>query len=176
MYAFGAATAYMLVFVSLLVLRFKDPWTPRPFKVPLNIRLRSKDGEARLLPIAGVLGFLGISSILFLVVLTHSIGRIAGPSWIMLGLLIYFWHRRRNKLPLRKSLKNDWTKEQLLVYEDAGEYDVADEYRENLERKRRLHHESENESVLPIGTKVIDIPIHSKLDNEHRRKRNGGGK
>src|SRR5215471_3156744 len=59
MYAFGAATAYMLVFISLLVLRFKDPWTPRPFKVPFNIRIRGKDGEARLLPIAGVLGFLG---------------------------------------------------------------------------------------------------------------------
>src|SRR6266699_3039449 len=108
MYAFGAATAYMLVFVSLLVLRFKDPWTPRPFKVPLNVKIRGKDGEIRLLPI---LGFLGISSILVLVVLTHAIGRIAGPSWIILGLLIYFWHRRRNKLPLRKALKRNWEKE-----------------------------------------------------------------
>jgi APA family basic amino acid/polyamine antiporter len=176
MYAFGAATAYMLVFVSLLTLRFKDPWTPRPFKVPLNIRLRGKDGETRLLPIAGVLGFLGISSILFLVVLTHSIGRIAGPGWIVLGLLIYFWHRRRNKLPFRKSLKRNWEKEQLLVYEDAGEYDLADEFRENLERKRRLHRETERESQLPIGTKVLDVPIHIKTDNEHRRKRNGGAK
>ncbi len=175
MYAFGAATAYMLVFISLLVLRFKDPWTPRPFKVPLNIRLRGKDGEARLLPIAGVLGFLGISSILFLVVLTHSIGRIAGPGWIALGLFIYFLHRRRNKLPFRKSLKRDWTQEQLLVYEDAGEYDLADELRENLERKRRLHHETEHGSALPIGRKVIDVPIHTNSGNGHRRKRNGGG-
>jgi APA family basic amino acid/polyamine antiporter len=174
MYAFGAATAYMLVFVSLLVLRFKDPWTPRPFKVPLNIRLRGKDGMVRLLPIAGVLGFLGISSILFLVVLTHSIGRIAGPSWIVLGLLIYFWHRRRNKLPFRKSLKRNWTKEQLLVYEDAAEHDLADELRENLERKRRLHGEGERESVLPIGTKVLDVPIHTDASKEHRRKRKGG--
>src|SRR3989440_8683356 len=101
MYAFGAATAYMLVFVSLLVLRFIDPWTPRPFKVPLNIRFRGRDGETRLLPIVGILGFIGISSILVLVVLTHAIGRIAGPAWIILGLLIYFWHRRRNKLPVR---------------------------------------------------------------------------
>ena len=176
MYAFGAATAYMLVFISLLVLRFKDPWTPRPFKVPLNIRIRGKDGETRLLPIAGVLGFLGISSILFLVVLTHSIGRIAGPGWIVLGLLIYFWHRRRNKLPFRKSLKRNWEKEQLLVYEDAGEYDLADEFRENLERKRRLHGETERESLLPIGTKVLDVPIHTNSDNEHRRKRNGVAK
>jgi len=176
MYAFGAATAYMLVFVSLLVLRFIDPWTPRPFKVPLNIRIRGKDGETRLLPIAGMLGFLGISSILFLVVLTHSIGRIAGPAWIIGGLLIYTWYRRHNKLPIRKSLKRNWEKEQLLVYEDAGEYDMADEYRENIDRKSRLHHETARESVLPIGTKVIDVPIHSHSDNEHRWKRNGGAK
>jgi APA family basic amino acid/polyamine antiporter len=176
MYAFGAATAYMLVFVSLLVLRFIDPWTPRPFKVPLNIRIRGKDGETRLLPIVGVLGFLGISSILFLVVLTHSIGRIAGPAWIVGGLLIYTLYRRHKKIPIRKSLKRNWEKEQQLVYEDAGEYDMADEYRENLERKRRLHHETERESVLPIGTKVIDVPIHSNSDNEHRWKRNGGAK
>src|SRR5713101_2430737 len=115
MYAFGAATAYMLVFVSLLALRYTDPWTPRPFKVPLNIRLRGKDGEVRLLPIVGVLGFLGISSILILVVLTHTIGRIAGPAWIVGGLLIYSWHRRRNKLPIRKSLKRNWEREQLEV-------------------------------------------------------------
>src|SRR6266566_2266786 len=112
MYAFGAAAAYMLVFVSLLVLRFKDPWTPRPFKVPLNIKIRGKDGEIRLLPIVGILGFLGISSILILVVLTHAIGRIAGPSWIILGLLIYFWYRHRKKLPLSKTLKRNWEKEQ----------------------------------------------------------------
>ena len=174
MYAFGAATAYMLVFVSLLVLRFIDPWTPRPFKVPLNIRLRGKDGEVRLLPIVGVLGFLGISTILFLVVLTHAIGRIAGPAWIVLGLVIYFLHRRRNKLPFRKSLRRNWEKEQLDVYEDAGEHDLADELRENLARKRRLHGEVERESRLPIGTQVLDVPIHSQSNGERHRKRKGG--
>jgi len=173
-YAFGAATSYMLVFVSLLTLRFKDPWTPRPFKVPLNIKIRGKDGEIRLLPIVGILGFLGISSIIFLVVLTHSIGRIAGPGWIVLGLLIYFWHRRRNKLPFRKALKRDWAKEQLEVYKDAGEYELADELRENLERKRRLSGEHQRESVLPIGTKVVDVPVPSHNNGERQRKHKGG--
>ena len=172
MYAFGAATAYMLVFVSLLVLRFKDPWTPRPFKVPLNIKIRGKDGEIRLLPIVGILGFLGISSILILVVLTHAIGRIAGPSWIILGLLIYFWHRRRNKLPLRKALKHNWEKEQMEVYEDAGEYDLADEFRENLQRKHQGEHA--RESVLPVGTTVVDVPIPSQRGNGSRSNRKGG--
>jgi basic amino acid/polyamine antiporter, APA family len=171
MYAFGAATAYMLVFVSLLVLRFIDPWTPRPFKVPLNIRIRGKDGETRLLPIVGILGFIGISSILILVVLTHAIGRIAGPAWIILGLLIYFWHRRRNKLPVRKSLERNWEKEQLHVYEDAGEYELADELKENLARKRRLHGEQEIESRLPVGTQVLNVPLPP--NGNHGRKRKG---
>ena len=173
MYAFGAATAYMLVFVSLLVLRFKDPWTPRPFKVPLNIRMHGKDGEARLLPIVGILGFVGISTILFLVVLTHAIGRIAGPVWIILGLVIYFWHRRRSKLPFRKSLQRNWEREQIHVYEDAGEYDLADELRENLARKRRLHGEAERESRLPIGTQVLDVPIFQSNGERHRKRKGG---
>lgn len=39
MYAFGAASAYILVFISLFVLRAKDPITPRPFRIPLNVRI-----------------------------------------------------------------------------------------------------------------------------------------
>jgi basic amino acid/polyamine antiporter, APA family len=171
MYAFGAATAYMLVFVSLLVLRFIDPWTPRPFKVPLNIKIHGKDGEIHLLPLVGILGFLGISSILFLVVLTHAIGRIAGPAWIILGLLIYIWHRRHSKLPLWGSLKRNWEKEQLAVYEDAGEYDLADEFRENLKRKHHLQGDHHKESALPRGTKVVDVPIPG---NGPRNNRKGG--
>jgi APA family basic amino acid/polyamine antiporter len=172
MYAFGAATAYMLVFVSLLVLRFKDPWTPRPFKVPLNIHIRGKDGEVRLLPIVGILGFLGISSILIMVVLTHAIGRIAGPAWIIIGLLIYFFHRRRNKLPVNKSLDRHWEKEQLEVYEDAGETDLADELRENLARKQRLYGEGEKVSTLPIGTRVVDVPVEN--GDRHKKQRGNG--
>src|SRR5881227_4264417 len=155
MYAFGAATAYMLVFVSLLILRYTDPWTPRPFKVPLNIRLRGKDGVARYLPIIGVLGFIGISSIFVMVVLTHTIGRIAGPTWIVVGLVIYVLYRRHRKLPIVKPIERDWEEEQLRVYEEAGEYELAAELRENLARKHRLYGKPEKESRLPAGTQVV---------------------
>jgi basic amino acid/polyamine antiporter, APA family len=175
MYAFGAATAYMLVFVSLLVLRFTDPWTPRPFKVPLNIRLRGHDGEVRLLPIVGILGFLGISTIVVLVVLTHAIGRIAGPAWIVLGLLLYGWHRRRQKLSFTKSVQRHWAEEQLQVYEDAGEDDLAEELRENLARKRRLHGEDERGSRLPLGTKVLDVPLPAGSNGGQQQKKRKGG-
>ncbi len=176
MYAFGAATAYMLVFVSLLVLRFKDPWTPRPFKVPLNIPFKAKDGETRLLPIAGILGFLGISSIVIMVVLTHAIGRIAGPSWIILGLIIYMIHRRRNKLPITRTLKRNWEREQLAVYEDAGEHDVAEEFRENIARRKRLYGEGEQESKLPLGAKVLDVPVEKNHSNRKQHNLHKGNK
>ncbi|MGH2460540.1 MAG: APC family permease, partial [Chloroflexota bacterium] len=140
MYAFGAATAYMLVFVSLLVLRVKDPWTPRPFRVPLNVLVGRKEGQPIYLPIVGVLGFLGISSILFLVVLTHSIGRIAGPAWIVLGLILFWIYRHRIGCPFLGNYPHDWDREQIAVYRDAGELGILEEFEENLERRDRLIH------------------------------------
>jgi len=98
-------------------------------------------------------------------------GRIAGPAWIILGLLIYSLYRRHRKLPITKPLKRDWEKEHLLVYEDAGEHELADEYRENLARKRRLHHDQRQERRLPIDTQVLDVPIQAHSNNEKRRKR-----
>lgn len=137
-YAFGAATSYMLVFVSLLTLRVKDPWTPRPFRVPLNLRVGTKEGRPVYLPIVGILGFLGISSIIFMVVLTHTIGRIAGPSWIVMGLVLYWLYRKRARLPLRGNVHHDWEKEQSAVYRDAGEIAMLEEFEENLERRNRI--------------------------------------
>src|SRR3989442_1621897 len=46
LYAFGATTGYLLVFISLFVLRLKHPFTPRPYKMPLNIRMTTKGNQA----------------------------------------------------------------------------------------------------------------------------------
>lgn len=132
MYAFGAASAYLLVFISLLVLRRHDPYTPRPFRVPLNVRVRETE-----YPIVGVLGFLGISSILVMVVLTHAIGRIAGPAWVLVGLVLYLTYRHRQGMPLLGNVPRHWEREVLAVYRDSGEEELVEEYRENLERAKR---------------------------------------
>src|SRR5437763_1004463 len=39
LYAFGATTGYLLVFISLFALRLYDPYTPRPYRMPLNIQM-----------------------------------------------------------------------------------------------------------------------------------------
>jgi hypothetical protein len=61
----------------------------------------------------------------------------------------------------------------LEVYEDAGEYDLADEFRENLARKRRLCGEFDSVSKLPIGTKVVDVPIEPAASGKQHSNRKG---
>jgi APA family basic amino acid/polyamine antiporter len=130
MYAFGATTGYTLVFISLIRLRFIDPYTPRPYKVPLNIRLRRRgQGQRVEFPVLAVFGTLGVSSILFIVILTHEIGRIAGPAWITLCFLYFAWFRRRSRLPVFRSLPRPWEKLQAQVLKGAEEFDLLEQYR-----------------------------------------------
>jgi basic amino acid/polyamine antiporter, APA family len=134
MYAFGATLGYMIVFVSLIVLRFKDPYSPRPYKMPVNMKIKSQ-GSVIDFPLLGILGFIGVSFILFEVILTHAIGRIAGPAWVIICLIYYFLWRKRNKLPLFGSIKHNWEQEQIDVLTGAEEYDLVEEYKNALAQR-----------------------------------------
>jgi len=131
MYAFGASLGYTLVFIALIKLRFSDPYSPRPYKVPLNINIKYK-GRKVSFPVLGVIGMLGISTILFMVVLTHTIGRIAGPTWILLCFIYYAWYRKKEGMPIFKSIKHNWEKEQIEVLTSAEEYDLLEQYKNAL--------------------------------------------
>jgi len=138
LYAFGATFGYMLVFTSLIRLRFVDPYTPRPYKVPLNIKWRRKDGSTVEVPVLGFLGFLGVSSIFFTVIITHEIGRIAGPAWLLLAVTYYILFRRRNGLPVFGSVPHDWEHEQMEVMTSAEEFELREEYKQALIRRDRV--------------------------------------
>jgi APA family basic amino acid/polyamine antiporter len=131
MYAFGATLGYTLVFISLIKLRFTDPYTPRPYKMPLNLRLKYK-GRKVDFPVLGVVGMLGVSTILFEVVLTHAIGRIAGPAWVLACFIYYAWYRKKAGMPVFKSLKRNWEKEQVEILTAAEEYDLLEQYKNAL--------------------------------------------
>jgi basic amino acid/polyamine antiporter, APA family len=131
LYAFGAATSYSFVFLALIALRLIDPLSPRKFQIPFNIPVRVR-GEKAAFPVIGVVGFIGIVSILIFTLLTHPIGRIAGPSWLLLGLVAYFVYRRHRGLPMFRSQKRNWRKEQLEILRKAGELELMDDYVENL--------------------------------------------
>jgi APA family basic amino acid/polyamine antiporter len=137
MYAFGATLAYFLVFVSLVRLRFVDSVTPRPYRVSFNLRWRRRDGGDIQVPVLGFLGIGGVSLILFEVILTHQIGRIAGPGWVLLCLAYYVWYRRRQGLPVARSVPRRWEDQQRAILRDAEEYDLLEQYEIALRQRDR---------------------------------------
>jgi APA family basic amino acid/polyamine antiporter len=130
LYAFGAALSYTLVFAALIALRFKEPDVPRPFRIPVNLRIKRPNGDV-LFPVIGAIGFCGIFLILVFVILTHPLGRIAGPTWVILGLFAYAAYRKRKELPIFGSSKRDWYAEQRTILIKAGELELLDELTEN---------------------------------------------
>jgi APA family basic amino acid/polyamine antiporter len=137
LYAFGAATSYSFVFVALIALRLKDPLSPRKFRIPLNIPLRFR-GERVEFPLIGVVGFAGIFSILIFTMLSHPIGRVAGPLWLIFGIVVYLIYRWRKRLPLVGSRPIDWEKEQIKILKDAGELELMDELIGKLRARGKL--------------------------------------
>lgn len=140
MYAFGATLGYTMVFIALIKLRFSEPHTPRPYKMPLNVPIAWR-GERVEIPVLSLLGVLGVGLILFEVILTHAIGRIAGPVWVLFCFLYYAWYRRRSGLPIFTSVPRDWEAEQISVLTSAEEYDLLEQYKialaERAKRRKR---------------------------------------
>ncbi len=136
MYAFGATLGYTLVFVALMKLRFSDPYSPRPYRMPLNLPLKIK-GIRYQFPVLALLGAVAVAIILVQVVWSHKVGRFAGPGWVLLSLIYYVWFRRKNGYPIFKSLKRDWEKEQIEVLTSAEEYDLLEQYKAALSHKKK---------------------------------------
>ena len=134
LYAFGAALSYTLVFVALIVLRFTDSAAPRPYKMPLNVPLTIRGAKGNL-SVVSILGLLGIASILVFTLITHPIGRIAGPMWVLCGALFYILYRRRNRQSVFRSLRRDWVSHHEQVLTRAGELEMLDAYRQALSQK-----------------------------------------
>ncbi|GAC1308153.1 MAG: amino acid permease [Vulcanimicrobiaceae bacterium] len=133
LYAFGAAASYSFVFVALVALRLNDSQSPRRFKMPFNIPFTYKGNRVEF-PIVAVFGFAGIVSILVFTMITHEIGRVAGPLWIVFGLVGYLVYRKRKGLPVFRSQAHDWRKAQLGILQAAGELEMMDEFLINVRR------------------------------------------
>ena len=120
----------------MIALRLRDPLTPRSFKIPGNFKIKYR-GEDCEIPIIGIIGFVGIFMILIFVLITHHIGRIAGPSWLVLGFIIYVIYRKRKGLPVFGSQKRDWATDQIKILRDAGELELMDELIQKLKERGR---------------------------------------
>ncbi|MBV8082504.1 MAG: APC family permease [Candidatus Eremiobacteraeota bacterium] len=134
LYAFGAALSYTLVFVALITLRYTDQAAPRPFRMPLNFPL-TVGGRAGTVSLLSLVGLAGIFAILVFTIMTHPIGRIAGPSWVLLGIIFFAIYRTRNRRPVFGSVPRDWVKLHEQTLANAGELEMLDEYREAVSKR-----------------------------------------
>jgi APA family basic amino acid/polyamine antiporter len=137
LYAFGATLGYILVFLALIKLRFTDPYTPRPYQMPINLPWTRKDGVEVSVPVLGAIGIAGVSMIFFQVVYTHRIGRIAGPAWVLAAIIYYLCYRAWKKRPLFGSVKRDWEKEHIEALQSAEEFDLLEQYKSALAARDR---------------------------------------
>jgi APA family basic amino acid/polyamine antiporter len=100
LYNFGAQIAFFSVHMSLLVLRWKRPDMERPYRAPFNIPV----GKNRSFPLTALVGAAATFGVWVLVVATKAEGRIIGFSWLALGLAMYLFYRKKQKLsPVARS-------------------------------------------------------------------------
>ena len=94
-YAFGAALAFAIVHLSVLVLRRREPDRDRPFRVPFDIAG---------LPVPAMAGFVVALLALAATVAVHDAARVIGPIWMALGLVLYVAYRAGSDKSLYRRL------------------------------------------------------------------------
>ena len=122
LFSFGVLLAFTAAQLAVIKLRYTEPKRRRPFKVPLNVRVRG--GEV---PIPSVVGALLTFSIWVVAMATHPAARYAGPAWLAVGLVVYFVVRRERGAGLLEHIVS--TDEQVVPETTFTAHPRADEAR-----------------------------------------------
>lgn len=88
-YSFGAMLTFSFAHISVIALRIREPSMARPFKIPLNLRLRGRE-----IPLISVIGLIGTMSAWTVVAVSQPLSRYLGLAWMVGGLLLYLLYRR----------------------------------------------------------------------------------
>jgi len=100
LYAVGSLLAFMFAHASIISLRIRRPDMPRPFKLGGNIRIRGRE-----LPLTAILGMCALAVIWIIILITQPYSRWVGLVWMVVGIIIYYFYRKREKLPFLQTPK-----------------------------------------------------------------------
>jgi basic amino acid/polyamine antiporter, APA family len=100
MYSFGAMLSFTIAHISVLQLRRRFTDRERAWKPPFNLRVRGVE-----LPVTAILGGLGTFAAWVIVMVLNVSTLGAGLAWMALGIGVYVYYRRRQRLPLRQTVK-----------------------------------------------------------------------
>ncbi len=97
LYNFGALLSYVIVNISLIVLRNKEPDAYRAWRLPGTLKIEAF-GRRILVPVISVIGALSTGAMWLLVVGFHAEGRIVGTIWVAIGVVGFIAFRRSRKM------------------------------------------------------------------------------
>jgi basic amino acid/polyamine antiporter, APA family len=96
LYAFGAMLSFTTAHAAVIALRVKQPNQERPYRLPLNVRIRGAS-----IPLTAVIGGIGTFAAWLSVVILHGEARTIGIPWMIIGIGGYFLYRRQQGLDPR---------------------------------------------------------------------------
>ena len=99
LYNYGALLSYILVNVSLIVLRNKEPGAFRVWKVPGTLTLRLGE-RTFFVPVISVIGAISCGILWSMILTFHEGGRILGTAWILIGVAGFVALRRMKHMPV----------------------------------------------------------------------------
>jgi len=100
LYAFGAMLSFTTAHAAVIALRVKRPDQERPYRLPLNVRMRGS-----WIPLTAVLGGIGTLAAWGSVVALHGEARTIGIPWMLVGMAGYVLYRRRQGLDPRRQYR-----------------------------------------------------------------------
>jgi APA family basic amino acid/polyamine antiporter len=100
MYAFGAMLSFTVAHVAVIWMRFRFPDKERPWKPPFEIGFRGHR-----LPLSAILGGLGTFAAWIVTMALNLTTLIIGAIWMTIGIVLYVGFRRRQGLPIKKTVK-----------------------------------------------------------------------
>jgi APA family basic amino acid/polyamine antiporter len=104
-YVFGSTLGFTMAHASLIGMRLRG--AQHAWRAPLNIAVV----HGRSVPLTAVLGGLGTLGVWVLVGLGDPFGRVVGLGWMAFGIVLYVVYRRRQGLPVTKSVEREFAKE-----------------------------------------------------------------
>jgi APA family basic amino acid/polyamine antiporter len=166
LYNFGALLSYLMVNISLIVLRQTDKEAHRSWKVPFTFKLTIKQ-KSYDIPIPSLLGMIACGSIWSLVVIFHPVGRLLGLSWTAIGILIYTIHRHRVGKPffsrdIGSGIKPmTYKMNALVLIRPEEKEEIAESLRDSFDTRFRLT------LMSVISTDKWELPL--SLADEYRK-------
>jgi APA family basic amino acid/polyamine antiporter len=161
LYSFGAMLSFTIAHLSVIRLRQKYPDAERGWKPPLNFSVRGVS-----IPFTAVFGGLGTFGAWVVVMALDPVTLAAGGAWMVFGILLYVFYRRRHGLSLTKTVKVKTLeplgveeieyKSVLIAYDEAtpfSEETMATAVKLASPRRRAVH-------ILSL----IEVPSHLPLD------------